>query len=373
MTSGPMVACVDEFIVLGAGASYGARDSGDAQDTDRPAQGKALAAALLSYLDQGEFGISDKSQIDKTREFLRNAASDFEAAMDAVNHKYTANIDAASVEAVANPYVIQSLMDGFMLTHSSFDPRPDLYDDLLTVHEWPAKALAIISLNYDILLEEAALRVSGLPFSAAVEYVGLRGVAHGGRLRVFKPHGSVNWFASPTNRGSSRARSILAPKSPSLGRLERDGTLLSIDTDRDIVLEGTREAIRANFKRATDAFYFPIIATYSPGKPSLGNPSAIHSVRNEVMVALRDNPTAAMTVIGVGVGERELRRDPFLHALMVENHEGRCVTHVNPYCDDARSLEKAGNLKFNLREETLKEYLAACGKNVSTVPNRSSR
>jgi hypothetical protein len=62
-----------------------------------------------------------------------------------------------------------------------------LVDRLMRWQEGTGAPIALVSFNYDTMLERAVSVVAGIPFPDLASYVANE------KLRLFKPHGSVNW------------------------------------------------------------------------------------------------------------------------------------------------------------------------------------
>jgi len=241
-------AIVHHFVVLGAGASYGARD--DSPCAPRPPLGVGLAEYLLRWLaanDPKDWGLSEEIRATdcgdpelpypceaiadpNTRrrilKFLqcatwptkKGAQVGFEKGMEKLWERCyrrpqqplrtLANANSRDRQPIPglaacrlivrlNQLIAWSLTTG---NKCAFRERADLYDDLVSLLGEP-NGLAVISLNYDVLFEEALERQFGRD---CLWYPGLRFGGTAKMLPVYKLHGSCNWFVMPGSANCAR-------------------------------------------------------------------------------------------------------------------------------------------------------------------------
>ncbi len=197
----------DTILVLGAGASLGAR----AGFALTPPLGKDLAGYLLRWLEENDPRDPDRRRTasldyDAGRPSAR-LWDDYEALRDLLKRARDWGSDdgfervmselAAAPErghlATLNAVIAVSFLGG---TACGFDEAPDGYDTLVSA--LGSGLRAVITPNYDILFEEALPR-SGM----TSRYAGtLDGPA---RVVIFKIHGSANFFLP---NGSGRGATI---------------------------------------------------------------------------------------------------------------------------------------------------------------------
>jgi len=147
---------------------------------------------------------------------------------------------------------------------------------------------AVISLNYDVLFEEAIQRQRG---DASLHYPELRfppaPVAHG--IPVYKLHGSINWFQTS---GVARSADIKVAR--------KDSVPLTWDpegaphTQRERAVLGSRKELVSALKSDLND-YRPIMALYVHGKPA----QAIYAT---VQREERDEAAVAITNLVMGQG-----------------------------------------------------------------------
>jgi len=221
----------------------------------------------------------------------------------------------------------------------SFTEREDLYDQLVERLLRRFQKVAFVSFNYDVLLEEAITRVSGKP----PRYPGLRLLegspepGHG--ISVMKPHGSINWFSVSNIESGSRIRHDSPPT-----RIESVGhNLYAGDTGRDYAKHGRVHVILE--LKSPHTFFPPITAVYCPGKPPVHNPGCIEKGRAVALSALVD--ATNVYVVGLRPQSNEATRfpsrvrgeneqdDPFLVSMLRVLHPlGGRVTIANPSSKD---------------------------------------
>ncbi|HUB06076.1 MAG TPA: hypothetical protein VMB50_03705 [Myxococcales bacterium] len=359
----------DHFLVLGAGASFGARDP-----PHRPPLGPKLADYLLTWLTANDPGddISRRMAMEaeqdlttpaadlfepaarrRLREFLDHAvdSSDFESAARRliVGRRQLEDRVARSVRAgqlapddrtafhqkpieEINRLVAFAMLGGN--ASSAFARRPDRFDELLSLPTFRGR-IAVISLNYDILLEEALIR-SGRSWG----YRGpRRQFPRPGGIPVFKLHGSINW---------QRLLPVGPGRTLSVGLA---GHPLRPDTGHEEV-QIARPNIIAMLKHSDHP---PVLATYSAGKEVDSNWGCIEGSVRSCLRAIRRSPGARATLFGVRLpaSTDDPRLERVARALQVLRGQKE---FVNPGEDERAAAESLG---FEPRERTLGEYLEA--------------
>jgi hypothetical protein len=297
---------VDHFIVVGAGASFGARDA-----DPRPPLGDQLADCLARwYAANAPNGPRSVRMDDVTavevpswdiywparvrealEQFLRDAnGRGFEkAALDFFNQHHN---QLTFMGDHLNRVVGFALLTGDLCAFPEV-ATGDRYDRLLSRLKGK---LAFVSLNYDILLEEALIR-AGLEW----DYSGpsLSGV----RKPVVgpKPHGSVNWLrhisvAVGSNLPAVKAASRTMPQTTVSGPHHSVDSQCEYVPAHRTVADAHRGNVVAEMKH--DHGHVPVIAVYAEGKPAENNYSCIAFCQNDCLATIQANPEAAVTVIG---------------------------------------------------------------------------
>jgi hypothetical protein len=352
---------LDHIVVIGAGASFGARF--DAADDDRPPLGAQLPHYLHAWLQRNPSWVSShvprqltipdfrqsrtvgRSPRDTIDSFLRDALRlrSFEKAMNSwLDDPESA---AFSVELI-NRLVAYSFLGG---DGCACGARADLYDRFLRDYcglPNAAASVQLISFNYELLLEEAVVRVmNGASASAtevvegviedAVEYAGLKtqfSHSRSGQLVcVSKPHGSINWLDPWSSPGSmsNDQRPESRPSSSGVG----------LDHGVAYVCPGGRANLVDHLRNGN----LPIIlAQYSRGKPVAANSSVIDEVRARCLRDISAAKSPCITVIGL-LPPKDVHDDPFLLQLFKAISASDGAKHyVSPSRDDCARASKFG-------------------------------
>jgi hypothetical protein len=345
-------------LIVGAGASYGSRVD------DRPPLGNELADYLHTWLTQNEqriaappakqgtledfqkFRLGGKEPIEAVRDFLADARKiekrGFEVAMTKL---IRSNQSRCGLLEEINSVLAQSFLEG---TGCRFREQEDLYDSLLRDYcGLPTAKLQLISFNYDLLLEEAVARVLGVTgILDAVDYAGLEqsGRLNGGPIRMYKPHGSINWFDAWGFPGSMNN-----PDRPAgTSSYSIEGHYLGQDSGVALVAPGDRNNISAILTQGESRV---LMAQYSSGKPIPSNPSVILAVRAGCVRAMQCAGNNPITLIGLGLPVKDdPDDDPVLADLFntirscrgaktyVSPNEAECVRAVREYRMTARCV-----------------------------------
>ena len=358
---------IDHFLVIGAGASKGAREAWGCA----PPVGDELAAYLLDWLCAN--GCDDRrsfaARLDESNDelpsndlysgeflavvesFLRRARDrgDFERELAGLFRAEHAGKHPALTWGRFNRLLAQAMLCG---RRSRFEEGPDLYDELLRRHLVARPSTtAVISFNYDILIEEAAARLAGRSVEQAVHYPDIADDdGHADRLVVFKPHGSVNWMQTNDHVGGSATPCCIEtrPAGPSVF----EDRIVGLATGGQYVAMGTRRGIVLEAKHLEST---PILALYMGGKPVTSNQPAVDRHRAACLEAVRANRTAAVTVIGLR-SPTSPGDDPFLEQLL--DAVRACAgprEYVNPSADERAH---SATLGFTPVEATLSAHLA---------------
>jgi hypothetical protein len=351
---------VEQFLILGAGASFGARFGlGDAV----PPLGSELAEYLLAWLDLNQPSparvlemenplsaaapsteLWSNSAADRLRDFLKSARGEphglgFERAADRLRQRNPDLLDPL------NRLVAWSMLVG---DGCRFPERRDRLDELLA-SPGVAQNVAVITLNYDVLLEEALHRAG-----RAYRYPGVRGTRDDREaLPLFKLHGSINWLQLFSYAASADLRTAqeMARSQPAI---TISGPDAGPETQREYVPPGGRVNLILEMKHNGVARN-PVLATYAPGKPVPYNYGCIDSVHTDCLAALAANPEASGVIIGVHLptpGD-DPRLDEVLQGIAFLRGG---VEYVGPGTADQESAKSRG---FTLGPRTLAEFLSA--------------
>lgn len=353
------------ILVVGAGASFGARSG-----SLRPVLGRDLTAYLSQWLASNRaFFRSEPPRPGTTDAFTHsgypahteNASLQYFLDVLAANPTTRTKFEKAMNELVQRHGAFAvSLVHRLLaraLTHGvgcRFVEGVDHYDLLLKKLGLgtPASVVSAISFNYDLLLEEAAARILGQPsLSMAVDYGGLRQLGRVeapavGRLRVFKPHGSINWFDAHSSPGSQ-----MNPDRP-MGTLAPSGDSLDYgDENLTAVIEGSRDNVIAMLETSLGL----VLAPYCHGKPAT---QALDDVRAAAMNEIKACSESCLIVIGVLAPELgDAADDPFLSSLFstITRHPGPKL-YVNP---SAADCDRALAYALEPRQLPLEQFLSS--------------
>jgi hypothetical protein len=295
----------DTVLVIGAGASYGARP-----DAPRPPLGRGLGQYLLDWYDANAPRDSDpvwsvqmrnplsfdspgmalfrpdpdvRPTLVRAAELCKTSNTGFEHVMDELLHEEHRRL----LDKV-NLVICFALLGG---RACAFERKVDLYDQLFTIVR-PALR-CIITPNYDLLDAEALERV-GLKY----RYRGATDPASDGDADVVldKTHGAVNLFLpSGAGRGSTEeaARASARPL-----KVMRQKRVLSYYNDHGVhasIGDGRKNAV-AELKIGMSS---PVLVTYGPGKDSTYGRPFLEQVRAECAADLRDHTPRRVIAIGI--------------------------------------------------------------------------
>jgi hypothetical protein len=393
---------IDHFIALGAGASFGARD--DVPRCARPPLGRDLADYLLHWLEANEPArwdretqiLSEDEQewrhplpcdmltdakrrkalrhwLSAARGLTRNKAVRFEKAVGKSWRLRHGRLPDRVVEHLLFWSPAQELLGHLGLYVPLFDwrgrashlledlnwlitwalstgeetvfgAREDLYD--ATIKELGGvDGLGVISLNYDVLFEEAIGRVAG---KDAVWYPGVRFGQSPKCVPVYKLHGSCNWLTLPNVQVGAGENWQPDPDGPGLAF----GPDQTLDTQQEHAVTGCRRNLVAHLKHGYGRKK-PVMALYAFGKPAPNNWPGIEAARRACFDAIAANGDARVTAIGVHVptGEDDATLADVLHRL--GKLKGKRL-FVNP--SDVE-LDAARDLGFEGSPWTLRQYL----------------
>lgn len=278
------------IIILGAGASHGARIP--------PAP--PLGKDLLNYLDRYRQLVEEHTplnphglpfredqQLNQLRVLIENSKKRRWTYEQLVGHEVAKMNPYNENLALLNRLVVTAFIPP--ATHwdppiprldQAFEERPDTYDDFLRKLDdkayGPSNTI-LVTLNYDLLLEQAIQRVGG-----TYDYF-LPGHERNQGYCLLKIHGSINWWGELGPFGPLEAHKPI----PSPVTLTTRGPVhKNIRTERDpyeaCIAAGASE---------------PILAHYGPGKPAFVNYPTLGEIRS-MAIAECKGATHAL-IIGV--------------------------------------------------------------------------
>jgi len=298
----------DTVLVIGAGASHGARTNEPRER--RPPFGKDLAGYLLGWYDENAPKVEhfDPWNVAMEDETDETAPSDD-------LYQFAAEVRAALAEAVDlcssdNPLGFEQVMAKLLLEGEEkrhvltkvnsviavsflggktclLGRADDAYDRLLG--RIKDRLHSVITPNYDLLCEEALDRV-GLTF----RYSGDVGAQ--GQVVVYKFHGSANFFQSPGSSGSASEDIARRGVKPLTATEQKN--LLSFSNDHPLGVSYPRENAFLEHKHKGAASY-PVMVTYGPGKDATDGRRYLDEIRRACGDDLRQEVPARIIALGV--------------------------------------------------------------------------
>jgi hypothetical protein len=288
-----------KILFIGAGASRGARVDHSVQPplgkellqflakTIPNLKGKAGAARLSSELAEAERIISESSQY-----------SDFELLIASLPRDRRESLHRVIQICFSDLYDAPESIEA----DYGFRSQPDGYDTLIERLKIGVDPWKIISLNYDVLFEEALSRAK-INFQYVNVPVNWRGAHIPGYLEIYKPHGSINFIAhSHQNIGHGRLAEV-STLTTSFGRNSKGEVTL----EEPIVFAGQPGAKNVIYE-AVNSLKRPIMANFTNLKETDVNESVLRVVRSQAIEAAAK--AESVLIVGVAPIVDEVH-DPF--------------------------------------------------------------
>ena len=320
-----------DVLLLGAGASYGARKG----LTDPPPPlGRGLAQYLLQWLDAND---PDRPGVEWWKTLEHTADPTIVGAEPWRNKKLLAEVrtelqavvakdretDAPHFEALMDRWVKEPLRRGGYRDHLEFTQRllsysmnlgqrcafierPDRFDELLGSF----KPSVIVTVNYDLLVEQALARRSmrhchpGIPGPAAGDtFRELVSEGTGPIVPMFKLHGSVDWLPVRTGAAGVDEKIVQAhadanpmtPRTNAVDPADRKGAIISYDSKHTFEPEGS-----INLRFELDRWdYVPVVGVYGQGKPLLRNLQHVRDHREACSKLLAESGVGSVLAVGI--------------------------------------------------------------------------
>lgn len=320
-------------VILGAGASYGAREP-------KPPLGNTLHKWVLDYFREKYDELSDwensgEEEINRKRiKKLLEEATSFESMANDLQRQQRGN-DLAKLNFLlaASMTPPLNLEDTEPRVNDAFIEKPDLFDGWLKKSIGTKEKLgntSFITLNYDCLLERAICRTYFTQEEKESQCLCNHICYHltedpQEEVEVFKLHGSINWIGDPTKEiefNSHRPDYQTIKVVPSLhGELdEQDPTEL-------------------------------ILASYANGKLPQANLTTLQKIRGRALEQI--TKAANIEIIGVHIPPHE-DDDPSLWEVL-QHLKGKTVDFINPSRVE-NDLAKS-KFSFNVIRKTFREYV----------------
>ncbi len=395
---------IDQFIFIGAGASYGAR----LDSPLIPPQGDDLASYLLGWLESNDPArwsheeqilaqderftdlplpcdmLTQSARRKALREWLvqasgepRNKRTKFETTMQRLwVLRDGSTLERWLVNVALTPAFIR-LLGSLKLFNPAFDwmnRRTRLIGDLNWLLAWSlttgkglaftegvdeydalfrmydGQSLALISLNYDLLAEEALVRLRG---DDGIWFPGVRFGQEQKSLPVFKLHGSCNWLTLPNHQIGSGENWQPDPSQPAL----TTGPEGTFDTQHEHAFLSSRPNVVAHLKHSYGVEH-PVMALFTGRKPAPWNWPAINKTRQLCLMAISRNPKSAATIVGVRIPDDPSDDSDLVRTLECLGRLEGTRLFVNP---DSEQCEKAEAFGLEPRQVGVAEFVASAG------------
>jgi hypothetical protein len=299
----------DTVLVIGAGASFGARAT-----DPRPPLGSKLAEYLRGWFDANaprdgdhmwSFAMSNLRDDVAPPKALYNKAPDVRPIL-----VRAAELERTSVTAFeevmaellrsqarrlldrVNRVIALALLGG---RASAFTQQEDLYDQLFSLLRPSLRS--IVTPNYDLLSEEALERV-GL----AYRYRGISEAGDAGADVVLdKFHGSANWF-QPSGIGRSRTLEA-AQRGVKPVKAVAQAMMSSFYNDSPVYAPPAPRRKNA-FVELKRGIMPPVLVTYGPGKDAMHSRPHLDRVRAECAADLRQSLPRRVIAFGISPPRR---------------------------------------------------------------------
>lgn len=354
------------MLVLGAGASRGARDG-----TGAPPLGHELASYILNWLHTNDpIGLKGRERTLISNPHSAEMPSDrpWDDGIDEVRGVLGSAMGIDSGGAVRFERVMDELAKEnrllllnrlhraivwTMLTGKGcrFSEGVDRYDALFGHPRLRSATVHVATLNYDILAEEALVRLG-----RSVRYPEVSDSQEAG-VPFYKLHGSVNWRQVTADGGGATieiARENASRNRVEYGRALGHERLSSRETGANYVPPGGRINLVLELKQASNTAD-SIMAIYGAGKPVATNPACIGRVRQRCLDDLEQLGDADVTVVGLRP-PIVLEDDPALTRLFTVLATLRGTrTYVSPASEHCAWARHRG---FEARPTTLGTFLA---------------
>ena len=247
-----------------------------------------------------------------------------------------------------------------------FEPGADLLDCLLEKLGAPKEKLTVITLNHDLLTEDAIARsVSRTSFTYPEIDDYDKSRKDCGPIPVYKLHGSINWLANACHGAYATLELAKAYSLPSVlhddEQMDHDGKrrpLPTMETPRLVVCDRANAVLNA---LAPDLSRSPLIAYYVAGKQSSENIRKLDTHFRNCLRRVRRLAQADVTVVGVRPMKRLSHKgkedDPRLYDVLEE--AGR-LHGEKRYVGGTQDFESAKSWGFTHAGETLEAYVDSC-------------
>lgn len=313
-----------KILLLGAGASYGAR-----QDSEKK---PPLGLGLRDWLMQMCSDHSSSYNMVEYHSLIYAGLAIFDKFHSEENFE-----SLLSVLERKDRITMQKLIQIFFSDLSvrckqdyGFNEYQDNYDELVDLLS-PDDSWSIISLNYDILFEQALHRkgIAYHYFNFPYEF-GDKKPQNG--IPIFKPHGSINFFSQPDIQISTTA---FEPDDYRGTPTEYYDELGEFSPAHPIVFAGMPGAENVLARAFLSGPYSPVMANYARGKKSDSNHKNLKEVRTELTKRCK----SANELIAIGVKPiSDEFDDPFVADFL--KLPFKIVSYVSPSPEDCKRMSE---------------------------------
>jgi len=320
-------------IFIGAGASYGARIS----QKMLPPLGHGLLSWLREFVPvlQKETCLIDfRSELEEGRKIINRNLQDenFEVLMSGLTREDRLKLNRLLLIAfsdIGSRTYIRSCSN----LDLGFRNQADGYDKLITKLNFKNEKWSVVSLNYDLLFEQALIRNDIGFFYPHFRFRFKEDQTQLSGIKIYKPHGSINFFAHSDHK--IYHHEPLPTDDRGLPTTYFHDQAGNMNPTLPIVMacpNGVENILSiANSASISD----PVIANYSKGKTSDLNQETLEMVRRESLQIL----TAAKNVVMVGVRPIRDEGDDYFVAKALESIRGK-LKYVAGNIDDCRVIEQ---------------------------------
>lgn len=340
-----------DLFLFGAGASHGARP------VDFPPLGATLHHYLLNYLylPKAELGIleepADGTRTDKTRSHLKQlleATNSYEQLVDQLRRR--CERDLLEKLNLLMAYALTPPINDDSKVDNAFVEKVDLYDRFLLKHfpkRGTLQTACFITLNYDCLLERALCRCYHHPpdpkelrcLCSHIDYQLHPPSNDIPKIKVLKPHGSINWIADVTLGDQPYVQDPV------------------VTIDQDDTEEWTRINVVDSPRHKGHAKI--AVAHYAQKKEAQINAGLLKTIRGLSLKQVERSTT--ITIIGIHIPNNPID-DPFLDEFFDlarrRSQTGLPVYFVN---NCGAELREASSRGFIPQKSTFEEYVAQLG------------
>jgi hypothetical protein len=373
----------ERILLLGAGASFGARVGLGERTNDEPLPplGRGLADYLVRWIRANDLsrklrpvmgGYCQCPHFTGRRIWRSDELGAVWEALSEVAARERQDASSVAFEVLMDEWSIsgqdrrllgftQTLLAYAMVVgyRCAFVEARDRLDSLVA----SVRPTMVVTVNYDTLTEEALLR-GGMRFTYPNlpgprppglddgDYVSSLDPGH--LIPMFKLHGSINWLPVSGGAAGADLATVESISSARPTRVLPSGPLTASQTWATYV-PPDRRSLFIELERALSGTGSPVTAVYGTGKNLLNNPLPVQNHRDSCVARLRDADIDQ--VIAVGIRPVSVEDDPVV-GNVVELLAGQPAekVYVSPGGDDCEEFRARG---FSPIQATLEGYLAA--------------